>query len=172
MDVDNPWQVESIEAFYFLKCPECNFFTKEDKAFYNHAVENHSLCFVLFGKPAESKEFLVQRGVLNEDVNLRLKQIKNCDQKYVVEKETEIVVKDQEVLNNSIENEGLPNNEIEPEDNDMIFEDNESRLEDNEIKLEDKEIKLEDNEIKFEDKEIKFEIMASFGQACFINKII
>ena len=72
MDADNPWQVESIEAFYFLKCPECNFFTKEDKTFYNHAVENHSLSFVLFGKPAKSKELLAQKGILNEDVNFQL----------------------------------------------------------------------------------------------------
>ena len=108
MDADNPWQVESIEAFYFLKCPECNFFTKEDKTFYNHAVENHSLSFVLFGKPEKSKDLLAQKDISNDDVNFRLKQTKNCDQKlllsetkHVKEKETEIVVTDQEVLNNS-----------------------------------------------------------------------
>ena len=51
MDVDNPWQVVSIEAFYCLKCPECMFFTTEDNAFYEHAVKNHPLSGVLFGKP-------------------------------------------------------------------------------------------------------------------------
>ena len=49
--VGNPWQVESIEAFYFLKCPECTFYAKDDKAFHLHAVENHQLSFVFFGKP-------------------------------------------------------------------------------------------------------------------------
>ena len=51
MDVDNPWQVESIEAFCVLKCPECNFDAKEEIMFENHAVENHPLSGVLFGKP-------------------------------------------------------------------------------------------------------------------------
>ena len=53
MDVDNPWQVVSIEAFYCLKCPECMFFTTEDNAFYEHAVKNHPLSGVLFGKPRD-----------------------------------------------------------------------------------------------------------------------
>ena len=51
MDADNPWQVESIEAFYFLKCPECLFFVQEDSKFHNHAIKNHPLSIVLFGKP-------------------------------------------------------------------------------------------------------------------------
>jgi uncharacterized Zn-finger protein len=79
MDSDNPWQVESIEAFYFLKCPECMFFTQNDNSFYHHAVENHSLSFALFGKSAKSKELLAQKGILNEDVHFELKQTKNCE---------------------------------------------------------------------------------------------
>ena len=51
MDVDNPWQVESIEAFYVLKCPECTFYTKDDKGFYDDAVKNHHLSVSFFGKP-------------------------------------------------------------------------------------------------------------------------
>ena len=47
---DNPWQVESIDAFMCLKCPECLFDTKEAKNFQNHALENHPMSFVLFGK--------------------------------------------------------------------------------------------------------------------------
>ena len=53
MDVNNPWQVVSIEAFYCLKCPECMYFTTDDNQFYNHAVENHPLSGVLFGKPKD-----------------------------------------------------------------------------------------------------------------------
>ena len=44
----NPWQVESIEAFAYLKCPECVFDCKEEVIFQNHAVENHPLSNVLF----------------------------------------------------------------------------------------------------------------------------
>ena len=33
MAVVNPWQVESIEAFVCLKCPECEFDTKEENSF-------------------------------------------------------------------------------------------------------------------------------------------
>ena len=53
MDVDNPWQVVSIEAFYCLKCPECMYFTTDDNQFYNHAIENHPLSGVLFGAPKD-----------------------------------------------------------------------------------------------------------------------
>ena len=116
MDADNPWQVESIEAFYFLKCPECMFFTKEDKGFYHHAVKNHPLSIILFGKPAQSKELLAQEGISFENLNFQL----NCDRELLlsdtnhlkkIEKETEIVKTDLEVINNSkddVLNEELP----------------------------------------------------------------
>ena len=45
----NPWQVDNINAFYFLKCPECDFVHKEESDFQNHAVENHPLSVVFFG---------------------------------------------------------------------------------------------------------------------------
>ena len=53
----NPWAVESIQAFYFLKCPECDFDTKEEKSFENHATENHLLSFVLFDKKYVNEDF-------------------------------------------------------------------------------------------------------------------
>ena len=56
MDINNPWQVESIEAFYVLKCPECAFYTKQDNQFYIHAIENHPMCYELFGKPKVKNE--------------------------------------------------------------------------------------------------------------------
>ena len=46
----NPWQVDSIEVFYYLKCPECQFDTQEEVTFQDHAVANHPLSFTLFGK--------------------------------------------------------------------------------------------------------------------------
>ena len=45
----NPWQVDSIEAFNCLMCPECIFVTKEKQMFEKHAVNNHPLSHVLFG---------------------------------------------------------------------------------------------------------------------------
>ena len=47
---DNPWHVDSIQAFCYLKCPECGFDTKEDNLFEDHATENHPMSIVLFEK--------------------------------------------------------------------------------------------------------------------------
>ena len=46
----NPWHVESILAFYCLKCPECEFNSKEENNFVHHAKEYHPLSNVLFGE--------------------------------------------------------------------------------------------------------------------------
>ena len=45
---ENPWQVESILAFYCLMCPECEFNSKEESNFIHHAEEYHPLSYVLF----------------------------------------------------------------------------------------------------------------------------
>ena len=47
---NNPWEVESLQAFLFLKCPECTFDTQEEDFFQSHAVGNHPLSVVLFGQ--------------------------------------------------------------------------------------------------------------------------
>ena len=47
---NNPWKVKSIQAFACLKCPECDFDTKDESIFQDHAIEKHPLSFVLFGK--------------------------------------------------------------------------------------------------------------------------
>ena len=49
MDI-NPWQVATIQEFYFLKCPECDFMHREESDFENHAVENHPLSVTFFGE--------------------------------------------------------------------------------------------------------------------------
>ena len=46
----NPWQVDSIWAFSCLKCPECEFYSKEEDYFRSHAMANHPGSAVLFGK--------------------------------------------------------------------------------------------------------------------------
>ena len=62
--VPNPWQVESVQAFYFLKCPECVFDTKDKKYFQDHALENHPLSCALFGN--ESKEDIKENSKCQE----------------------------------------------------------------------------------------------------------
>ena len=52
---DNPWHVDSVQAFSFFKCPECIFDPKEEDVFQDHAVKNHPLCFVLFGKSVKEE---------------------------------------------------------------------------------------------------------------------
>ena len=52
----NPWQVESIQAFYYIKCPECKFDTKKESNFEDHAIENHPMSYELFGKKSVKEE--------------------------------------------------------------------------------------------------------------------
>ena len=54
MDI-NPWQVDSIQEFSFLKCPECAFDSKQEDSFENHAIENHPLSFILFVKSVKEE---------------------------------------------------------------------------------------------------------------------
>ena len=76
---DNPWFVDSLQAFWQLKCPECTFNSKEDATFKYHAVTKHPLSLVLFGKefnyPVENpiidliKTEISQEKSLDESLN-------------------------------------------------------------------------------------------------------
>ena len=46
----NPWQVDSLQDFLYMKCPECTFDTQEEESFEHHALENHPLSIVFFGE--------------------------------------------------------------------------------------------------------------------------
>ena len=46
---NNPWAVDSVQAFSCLKCPECPFNTNQETFFQAHAVEKHPLSIALFG---------------------------------------------------------------------------------------------------------------------------
>jgi hypothetical protein len=59
VQLENPWKVESIQNFSCLKCPECTFFTKEEKDFEIHAIANHPLSAALFDKTMVSSEIIV-----------------------------------------------------------------------------------------------------------------
>jgi hypothetical protein len=54
----NPWNVDSIHAFYFLNCPECIFSTKDEYCFQDHALQKHPLSFALFGQDKIKNEVL------------------------------------------------------------------------------------------------------------------
>ena len=69
----NPWLVDSVQVFSCLKCPECVFFSTEDKIFQDHAIKNHSLSFALFGKPTnEATVFSTKTEIFLEDANALL----------------------------------------------------------------------------------------------------
>ena len=53
----NPWEVDSIREFYFLKCPECDFTHREEKEFQNHAIDTHPLSIPFF----EKNEFAIEK---------------------------------------------------------------------------------------------------------------
>ena len=44
----NPWNVNSIQDFSYLNCPECHFKVKNEQMFQNHAMKNHPLSSILF----------------------------------------------------------------------------------------------------------------------------
>lgn len=50
----NPWNVTNIKEFSFLNCPECNFKTKQEDFFQDHAIQNHPMSHVLFNLYIES----------------------------------------------------------------------------------------------------------------------
>ena len=66
MNATNPWKVDSIEAFYFLKCPECMFLTQKDNSFYRHAIENHPMSFALFGKSEGNENIILDSPQMDE----------------------------------------------------------------------------------------------------------
>ena len=73
--IDNPWNVDSIQAFLYLKCPECIFDTQEESTFRDHAFENHPLSFEFFGKKLKD-EPMDDIGEHNSDRN------ENYEEKY------------------------------------------------------------------------------------------
>ena len=76
----NPWHVESILAFYCLKCPECEFNSKEENNFVHHAKEYHPLSCVLFSEDTLNTTSLN----FNEEFDTgQIKQENISDFKYV-----------------------------------------------------------------------------------------
>jgi hypothetical protein len=65
---DNPWQVELIDAFYYLKCPECSFDTMDQDFFEIHAADNHPLYFTFFGQTYKEAPFDNNAFMKNESL--------------------------------------------------------------------------------------------------------
>ena len=102
----NPWQVESIEAFVCLKCPECEFDTKEENCFQDHATENHPLSFVFFGKKDKDSQLLDTELPENIALGIKSEPLENeSDSTYMAhdleeeETQTQNTIEDQEYFN-------------------------------------------------------------------------
>ena len=102
----NPWQVDSIEAFSCLKCPECDFYSRDENYFQNHAMANHPCSVVFFGKHEEyialtpeeyNKKFNKQSNFDKTSYN----QIKVEIKQEIVEDETKL--EDSELVDESYE---------------------------------------------------------------------
>ena len=78
----NPWQVESILAFYCLKCPECDFNTQEENNFVYHAKEYHPLSCVLFGQETTNGSAAPYTDFKEEINTAHIKQEQNSDLSY------------------------------------------------------------------------------------------
>ena len=59
MMVENPWLVDSIQAFSFLNCPECSFKAKDKNFFQGHALQNHPLSFEFFCTSSKKQKEIV-----------------------------------------------------------------------------------------------------------------
>ena len=75
----NPWKVETIQAFYFLNCPECVFKTKTEDMFKMHAFSNHPLSCILFEKSIKTE------GTKEEVSEFELEQVAKEDHKTLEE---------------------------------------------------------------------------------------
>ena len=65
-NVTNPWLVDSLQDFLFLKCPECTFDTKEEDYFQEHATEKHPLSIVFFAESKVYKEEQLDDTILEQ----------------------------------------------------------------------------------------------------------
>ena len=67
----NPWLVESVHFFLYLKCPECVFDTKYEnkEIFQYHALENHPWSNVLFDNMEKVDPNAIENQILNSIKN-------------------------------------------------------------------------------------------------------
>ena len=93
MDI-NPWIVDSVQAFSCLKCPECHFYTKEETYFQNHAMSDHPLSAMLFGKVQKKYEEYNHNLVETEDpLDVSDEQGQTTNQTWYVTPSTENILR-------------------------------------------------------------------------------
>ena len=71
---NNPWEVDSIQAFSYLKCPECKFDTQKETLFEKHATKTHLLSYAFFGKNEFIKEEIDSGVEIKEEPKLEQNQ--------------------------------------------------------------------------------------------------
>ena len=77
----NPWQVDSIQTFYCLKCPECMFFSDKELDFKDHAIKNHPLSNLFFDKFKKNEDMaspLIDPAMIKEELCDTISE-ENCD---------------------------------------------------------------------------------------------
>ena len=47
---ENPWLADNIQSFVFINCPECDYKTKKEPTFQDHAKKKHPMSFAFFEK--------------------------------------------------------------------------------------------------------------------------
>ena len=109
----NPWQVDSLQHFLYLKCPECTFDTQEEEIFQEHAVGNHPLSHVFFGTVKLEEENLTIEECYDQNAD-NIGEIDPLDStestKYMID--CEIEFKD-EFINTEIDSKAKDTSEAE-----------------------------------------------------------
>ena len=97
-------QVDSIEDFSCLKCPECAFYSKVEDQFQNHAIQLHPLSFVLFGKSEEQIDFQLQKCDYDSPNNVNINSFNESKiSQNIIEEE--IFAEDCDAIRNELLNE-------------------------------------------------------------------
>ena len=72
----NPWQVDSLQAFSFLCCPECVYRSQEEASFQTHAIQNHPKSSVFFSIPSAALDCdVIIKEEMVDSVDLDQKEI-------------------------------------------------------------------------------------------------
>ena len=126
----NPWQVESILAFYCIKCPECEFYSKEENDFIHHANEYHPLSCILFDQEtSNSTPYNYNEEI--DNAHIKQEQVSDIDDYYSypdvfmnqyenennesIEIKTEFTDENDPLMANQYENENIEGVEIKTE---------------------------------------------------------
>ena len=80
MKVENPWLVDSIQAFSFLNCPECSFKAKDKNFFQGHALQNHPLSFEFFCTSSKKPREIVTEIEKIDSLENKTKEIKTLEE--------------------------------------------------------------------------------------------